>query len=156
MAKIAIVDDEKVLVNSLAIVFEDEGYEVETFYDGISFLAVAEEIQPDIILLDLRLPDTTGIDVLGRIAEKNLTSRTIMITAHGDIDTAIKAMKSGAYDFINKPFELDEMIMLVQKASEEIKLTGEVEHLRGGRILAGDGEHTLIGVSDAIESVIGR
>ncbi len=70
MAKIAIVDDEKVLVNSLAIVFEDEGYEVETFYDGISFLAVAEEIQPDIILLDLRLPDTTGIDVLGRIAEK--------------------------------------------------------------------------------------
>ncbi len=54
-----------------------------------------------------------------------------MITAHGDIDTAIKAMKSGAYDFINKPFELDEMIMLVQKASEEIKLTGEVEHLRG-------------------------
>lgn len=153
MTKIAIVDDEKVLVNSLSMVFEDEGYEVETYYEGLSFLAAVEDSDPDIILLDLRLPDISGIEILGRLAEKGSKAKTVMITAHGDINTAIKAMKSGAYDFINKPFELDEMIMLVEKASDEIKLTGEVEHLRK-KILVSDGEHDLIGTSDAIGDVI--
>lgn len=153
MAKIAIVDDEKVLVTSLAMAFEDEGYEVETFFEGAAFLAAVEDSQPDIILLDLRLPDISGLEILDRISDKNLPAKTIMITAHGDIDTAIKAMKSGAYDFINKPFELDEMILLVQKASEEIKLEGEVEHLRE-KILISDGDHDLIGSSEAIDGVI--
>jgi len=153
VAKIAIVDDEKVLVTSLAMAFDDEGYEVETFYDGSSFLAAVEDSQPDIVLLDLRLPDISGLEILGRMSSKNLTAKTIMITAHGDIDTAIKAMKSGAYDFINKPFELDEMILLVQKASDELKLEGEVEHLRE-KILISDGDHDLIGSSAAIDGVI--
>jgi two-component system response regulator AtoC len=76
-----------------------------------------------------------------------------MITAHGDIDTAIKAMKSGAYDFINKPFELDEMILLVQKANNEIKLSGEVEHLRE-RLFIGSQDHNIIGSSPAISKVV--
>ena len=153
LTKIAIVDDEKVLVTSLAMAFEDEGYEVESFFDGTSFLAAVESSQPDIVLLDLRLPDISGIEILERLSAGNLPVKTIMITAHGDIDTAIRAMKSGAYDFINKPFELDEMILLVAKASEELKLEGEVAHLRE-KILVSDGDHDLIGTSEAIEGVI--
>lgn len=155
MAKIAIVDDEKVLVSSLAMAFKDEGYEVETYHEGTAFLAAVGDSQPDIVLLDLRLPDISGLEILGRISDKNLPAKTIMITAHGDIDTAIKAMKAGAYDFINKPFELDEMILLVQKASEEIKLEGEVEHLRE-KILVSNGDHDLIGSSEAIGGVLSQ
>jgi len=154
VAKIAIVDDEKVLVNSLAIVFEEEGYDVRPFYDGTSFLSVIEkDYDPDIIILDLRLPDMSGIEILRELQTKNVSAKTIMVTAHGDIDTAIKAMKKGAYDFINKPFELDEMILLVQKASNEIKLSGEIEHLRS-KILIEGGEHNFIATSASMKNVV--
>lgn len=130
MAYIAIVDDEKILVNSLSIAFKDEGHHVCEFYNGIDFLQSLDTNIPEIVLLDLRLPDVSGLEILEKLKKRNIGLKCIMITAHGDINSAIKAMKAGAYDFVNKPFELDEIMMLVDKASNDIRVKDEIAHLR--------------------------
>ena len=130
MPEIAIVDDEKILVDSLAIALKTKGYLIRPFYEGAPFLDYIQSHEPDLVFLDLRLPDIHGLEVLGKIKEVNEAIITIIITAHGDMESAIKALKSGAADFINKPFDLDEIILLIGKLLHEKKLRTEVEHRR--------------------------
>lgn len=130
MAEVAIVDDEKLLVNSLKIELSHAGYSVSQFYDAGSFLAYIQSNEPDVVLLDLQLPDINGLEVLQTIMQAGRYIPTIIITAHGNIESAIQAMKAGAFDYINKPFELDEISILIKKALDETKLVKEVEHRR--------------------------
>ncbi len=151
MAQIAIIDDEKVLVNSLEIAFKDK-FDVRCFYNGKDFIASIGEIAPDVILLDIRLPDYNGIDILKKIKKSLPDTNVIMITAHGDINTAIESMKNGAFDFINKPFDLNEMIISVNKAIDDLKLKNEISHLRSKAVY--DTGTSIIGESKAIKDLL--
>ena len=130
MAEIAVVDDERVLVDSLALELADRGHQVRPFYRAGEFLDYIASHEPDVILLDLRLPDLHGLEVLGRIKKTHRLVPTIIITAHGDLDSAIQAMRGGAFDYVNKPFDLDEIDIVIDKALKELKLVREVEHHR--------------------------
>ncbi|WP_303701579.1 sigma-54 dependent transcriptional regulator [Flexistipes sinusarabici] len=149
MANIMIVDDEVVLVNSLKFALEDDEHKVVTFYNGDSAMHYLINHEPDLILLDLRLPDMHGLDILRQIKGMNSNLPTIVITAHGDITSAINAMKLGAFDFILKPFELEEITMLVDKSQTEAKLYNEVELLRSKRFQ----QETIVGESKEIFEV---
>ncbi|KAA0258144.1 sigma-54-dependent Fis family transcriptional regulator [Deferribacter autotrophicus] len=149
MKSIAIVDDEKLLVNTLKDLFEDEGYIVHTFERGKDFLSRVDDLDIDILLLDLKLPDCFGIDLLKYIKTQNIDIVTIVITAHGDVSSAINAIKLGAYDFVSKPFDLDEMLMLINRAIDEQKLKNEVSVLRE-RIYGHPDDVRIIGESEPI------
>lgn len=130
MAEIAIVDDEKVLVNSLRIGLKKRGHTVKPFYEAHPFLSYLSTSEPDIIFLDLRLPDLNGLEVLRQIKRMNKAIPTVIITAHGDVQSAVQAMKTGAFDYINKPFDMEEIELIIQKALDEVQLVKEVEHHR--------------------------
>ncbi len=153
MTEIAIVDDEKVLVSSLKIALTRKGFVVRDYYEGAPFLEYLKTHSPDIVFLDLRLPDAFGLDLLDRIVETDPSIITIVITAHGNMDSAIRALKSGAYDYLNKPFDLDEINILIEKALEDKRLKGEVEHRRQ-RDYQGERLENLIGESPALRDIL--
>jgi len=130
MVEIAILDDEKILVNSLELEMKAMGHRVKTFYEATSFLEYIKESEPDLVFLDLQLPDIHGMEVLHTIQQTLRSTLTIIMTAHGDMDSAIQALKGGAYDYLNKPFDLDEIGIIIDRALNENKLVREVEHHR--------------------------
>ena len=130
MAEIAIVDDEKVLVNSLRVGLRKKGHAVRPFYDAESFLEFFRIGEPDIVFLDLKLPDLNGLDVLREIRRTGKQAQVVIITAHGDIRSAVRCMRAGAYDYINKPFELEEIEILIEKVLNGSRLIKEIEHHR--------------------------
>ena len=130
MTKILIVDDNKNMQIILKNILSDEGYQITTFGNGKSALKEIEKNIPDLILLDIRLPEMNGIEILQRVKKIKEDLLIIMITAYGDIKTAVKAMKLGAYDYITKPFVNEDLILTVKKALETQELRGEVESLR--------------------------
>lgn len=152
MVEIAIVDDERVLVNSLRIGLSKKGYRVSPFYDGRSFLQYLRSSEPDVVFLDLRLPDLDGLEVLAEITRGNKDIPTIIITAHGDVRSAVQSMKMGAFDYINKPFEIDEIELLVRRAVEEVRRLEEIEHHRRRSYLRVSLEN-IIGESPAIAAL---
>ena len=105
-AKILVVDDEHLIRWTLEQHLGHEGYEVYTAEDGEKALQMVADLTPNLVLLDNQLPGIQGIEVLGRIKEIDKDIIVIMITAHGLLETAVKAMKLGAYDYISKPFNL--------------------------------------------------
>ena len=130
MAHILIIDDEKVLAESLCMLFRDEGHHACFALDGHSGVANAMANSPDIIILDLRLPDISGLEVLKQLKLALNETMIIMMTAHGDTSTVVDAVKNGAFHYLNKPFELDEITLLVNKALEQQQLKEEVTFLR--------------------------
>lgn len=124
--KILIIDDEKLLRWSLNQNLSKSGYTVVESDTGESGLKAIVDEQPDIILLDIHLPDISGIDVLEKIKAMNPHLLVIMITAYGDIQTAVKTIKLGAYDFVEKPFNMDKLKILIDKATETVSLRNEV------------------------------
>lgn len=153
MIEIAIIDDEKILVNSFRLSLEHWGYKVSTFLEAAPFLEYIKSNQPDVVFLDIQLPDINGMDVLKEITSTIHSMPTIMITAHGNMKSAIEAMKLGAFDYINKPFDLDEISLLIKKALEEVKLVREVEHHRE-RAYKGTSLNNIIGSSQILEELI--
>ncbi len=130
MTEIAILDDEKIVLKSLKSGLQRSGYTVRTFSRVKTFAAYLKNNDPDVVFLDLVLPDGYGLDVLQTIIGKDYQIPTIIITAHGDVHSAVSAMKMGAFDYISKPFDLDVIEILVAKACKERKLIREVEHHR--------------------------
>ena len=114
-ATILIIDDEKLLRWSLQQNFLKEGYEVISTEKGMEGLEVFKEERPDIVLLDIHLPDVSGLNLIEGFKEIDRDAIVIMITAYGDVQTAVKAIKSGAYDFIEKPFNLDKLNIVVKR-----------------------------------------
>lgn len=128
--RILIIDDEKVLRRSLAMDFKDEGFNVRTAESGESGVALAAEFKPRVVLLDLRLPDMDGIEVLETLRRQNEEVVVIMMTAYGDTQTTVDAIKRGAVNFINKPFELTDIKQLVNQAIHNLKRNREFEYLK--------------------------
>lgn len=129
-SRILVVDDEKMIRWSLGQALESAGYVVDQAADGAEALeALGREI-PDLVLLDFKLPDRSGIEILRSIKKSTPRLPVVMITAHASVGGAVEAMKEGAYDYISKPFEVEEMIQTVKRAMETGKLREEVARQR--------------------------
>lgn len=128
--RILVVDDERFITWSLKQHLEKEGYEVFVAESGEEGLEIFKTELPDIILLDIHLPGISGLDILETVKKINKEVIVIIITAHGDIETAVSAIKLGAYDFLEKPFDLNRISVLIKKALETLNLKREVTYLR--------------------------
>ena len=147
-----IVDDDEVMRDTLSDVLKKKGYEVSVASSGNEALSAIRKNIVDLIVLDMRLPDLDGIEVLKRVKEFDTEILVIMMTAYSDVQTAVSAMKSGAYHYINKPFELEELTLLIEKGLETKSLINEVRRLR--RQQKGDYQDIHIqGTSPQIQSV---
>ncbi len=120
--KALVVDDEKNISEILSIVLSEFGFNVKTANSFYEFERLSEEQSFDLALVDLRLPDGNGIDILKEIKEKNPNTEVIIITAFATPDTAVKAMKLGAYDYIQKPFSIPELKLLIRNVKNKIEL----------------------------------
>ncbi len=114
--RVLIVDDEELIRKSLSSVFDDRGYAIESAADGKHALDHFARWSPHVVVLDMRLPDFDGVDLLRELRKRDSSAQIIMITAHGDISHAVQAMKLGAFDFLRKPYELEEILHAVEQA----------------------------------------
>ncbi|MBF0518960.1 MAG: sigma-54-dependent Fis family transcriptional regulator [Nitrospirae bacterium] len=128
--KILIVEDEKSMNEILRMLLEGEGYEVVSAYDGREGLEAVKKDIFDIVLTDIKMPVQTGFEVLREVKEQSPETIVIMITAFGTTEDAIEAMKAGAYDYVNKPFKIDEIRLIIKKALEKRHLSREVKNLK--------------------------
>ncbi len=111
-----IVDDESSLRDFLSIVFEDDGWRAETAASLAEGRAILQKDEPDLVLCDLMLPDGSGLELLREIKAQNPSIAVIMITAHTSTKSAVEALKAGAFDYIAKPFDIEELKIIVRKA----------------------------------------
>ncbi len=130
MEKILIVDDEKDIQWMLFNFLREEKYEPITAINAEEAFKAVKKVSPDLMLLDLKLPDMDGVEVLNRVKEINKNLPVIIITAYGDIGSAVRAMKSGAVDYITKPFDNDDLIQLIKKTLQVKYLSKGFENLR--------------------------
>jgi two-component system response regulator AtoC len=130
VAQILLVDDEPDILEILKDNLESADFRIMTAQDGLAALDVFEEHHPDLVVLDIKMPGLSGIEVLKRIRTKHPNQLVVMITAFGTVEQAVEAMKAGAYDFITKPLDPDHVRMVVDKALEKRRLTDEVQYLR--------------------------
>lgn len=128
--KIVVIEDEKNLREILKMLLEEEGYEVYCARDGNEGLELLSRDIFDLIITDIKMPGVDGFTVLRKAQDISPGTPVIMITAFGTTESAIEAMKLGAYDYVHKPFKIDEIRLVVRKALEKRKLTGEVSVLR--------------------------
>jgi DNA-binding NtrC family response regulator len=152
--KILVIDDEPILRDSLRVALETSGDDVLTARTGEEGLDLFQRESPDLVLLDHWLPGMTGDEVLRTIKEMNPDIPVIVMTAQGSIELAVNAMKMGAFDFLIKPFELDQIEALVKRGLERVRLKKEVEWLRAQyqeRFRSGG----IVGVSQKMKEVLG-
>jgi DNA-binding NtrC family response regulator len=127
---ILLVDDQDTIRFFLEKTLKQEGYEAVTARTGAEAIEKARAVVPDLVLLDLKLPDMDGLEVLRKIKEIFPEIGVVMITAFGDIETAVNAMKNGAYDFVSKPINLEQLLMVIKKGLESERLNREVLQLK--------------------------
>lgn len=130
MGKILIVDDEKMIRIVLSKVLSKAGYEIFEAENGKEALEKYEQYKPDLVLLDFQLPGMNGLEVLEELKEDNESLIVIMLTAYGNIKNAVHAMKLGAYDYLAKPFDNEEIVLVIQKAFQTMNLGKEVKFLK--------------------------
>ena len=146
--RILVVDDEHLIRWSLEQALLKQGYDVVTAASGEDALKQVQEETPELVLLDIQLPGMDGLEVLGKVKAIDEEILVIMVTALGVLETAVKAMRMGAYDYINKPFNLDELSIIIKKALETRELRKEVAQLRSAQTskygisnIVGDSRH---------------
>src|SRR6185437_11204376 len=125
-----VVDDEENLRLVTRTILKREGYEVEVASTGEEALGRVEAFGPDVILTDVRMPRMGGLDLLATLKAKGIESTVIVMSAYGNVDLAIEAMKAGAYDYVSKPFKPDEIVLVLRKAEERETLRRENRALR--------------------------
>lgn len=153
MSNILIIDDEEFLCNKLKDSLSEEGYNVNTANAGEEGVLLAKRDNPDLILLDLRLPDVDGIETLEKINALDHVPVTILMSGQGSVDTAVSAIKKGAYDFIEKPFSIDKLKVIIRNALDTAGLKKSLDtRLRSEKKQYGF--HSLIGESAAITNII--
>jgi two-component system response regulator AtoC len=150
--KILIVDDERLIRQSLVKRLGEEGYEVISADNGKAAISLVEEDAPELVVLDLKLPDLNGIEVLKRLREIDNNLTVLIITAYGSIDTAIAAIRSGAYDYLTKPFDLETILLSVRQALEASNLKREVAYFRRQTNVR-FGLHRMVGESPVMGEV---
>jgi two-component system response regulator FixJ len=117
---IHIVDDEDAIRRSTSFLLKTSGYAVETWPSGVAFLKEVRHAEPGCILLDVRMPEMDGLEVQQRLAESGVTMPVIILTGHGDISIAVRAMKAGAVDFLEKPFEKTVLLGSIEAAFNRV------------------------------------
>ncbi len=128
--KILIVDDEKKICNILTQILSDEGYTVRAVGNGEEAIKVVDSFDSELILMDQNMPGMNGIEAMTHIKEKHPDMSIIILTAYGSIPLAVEAIKKGAYDYISKPFDNEELLIIIRRALEHSRLTEEISHLK--------------------------
>ena len=153
--KLLIVDDEENIRLILESVFSNAGYQVETATNGLQAMERTKYFHPEIVLLDKNMPQMNGLDTLQRIKKHYPNIVIIMMTAYGDVGSAVEAMKMGAYDYVEKPFDNDKMLLLLKRAGEHFQLQTEVLNLRRA-VGKNFSFKNIIGNSSALDKVLKR
>lgn len=149
MSKILVIDDEKSIRNALLEILEYEKFEVELAENGQDGLGKFAADSFDVVLCDIKMPEMDGMEVLEKIFESGKDVQVIMITGHGNVETAVEAIKKGAYDFIEKPLDLNRLLITVRNALDKGSLATENKVLKRKVSKAYD----MVGDSPAIEKV---
>ncbi len=153
--KILIIDDERSIRNSLKEILADEGYDVDVAENGAQGCAMVDKEKYSVIFCDIKMPEMDGMEVLDRLAQMGVDSAVIMISGHGDIDTAVECIKKGAFDFIQKPLDLNRILITIKNATEKVSLVKETRILKKkvyGQEMVGESP-ALIHVKDMIDKV---
>src|ERR1700755_1648305 len=130
MRRVLVVDDEENIRLVLRTLLRKHGYEVEVADSGESALALVDTFGPDVILTDVKMPKMGGLDLLATLKAKGNDATVIVMSAYGNVDMAIEAMKAGAYDYVQKPFKAEEVLLTLRKAEEREALRRENRALR--------------------------
>lgn len=149
--KILIADDEPRIRRIIALLLQEEGYNVLTVSNGIEAVAEATRFNPDLILMDQQMPGMDGIEALENIRKAHPGQIIILITAFGSISLAVDAVKKGAYDFIEKPFDNDALLLKVKRALEHSQLKGEIRQLK---TQLGETERPIIGSNGGLRIIM--
>lgn len=128
--KILVVDDEKFIRNSLKEILSDEGYEVDVAEDGLAAVDLLGKDHYDVVFCDIKMPGKDGEEVLDYVREEGIDSAMVMISGHGDIETAVECIKKGAFDFIQKPLDLNRILITVKNAAERTVLVKDNRTLK--------------------------
>lgn len=130
MAKILVIDDEKSIRNSMKEILTFEGHDIILAENGLEGLVAVKTEKPEVIFCDIKMPKMEGIEVLEKIKDINPALPVIMVSGHGTIDTAIEAIKKGAYDFIEKPLDLNRILITIKNATDKNQLIQETQTLK--------------------------
>lgn len=147
--KVLVIDDERSIRNTLKEILEFEGHEVSLAEDGKSGVEAALANSFDAIFCDIKMPNMDGLEVLDALADSSCESAVIMISGHGDIETAVKCTRKGAFDFLQKPLELNRILITLKNATDKTTLVKETTILRK-KI---QGKYDIVGESPAIKHV---
>ncbi|RMF93749.1 MAG: sigma-54-dependent Fis family transcriptional regulator, partial [Nitrospinota bacterium] len=128
--RILIIDDEERMLAMLEKVLTRRGYAVRTCSAGKEALRLLEEHPFDVVVTDLRMPDVNGMEILRTVKNLSPDTMVVMMTAFGSVDSAVEAMKAGAYDYLSKPFKIEELLLILERALEKWRLHKEVTSLR--------------------------
>ena len=150
--KILIVDDEYQIRNILKHLLKDEGYTVRTADNGYKAIQLVSEFRPDLILMDQKMPGLNGIETMERIKEKYPDQVIIILTAHGAVSFAVDAIKKGAYDYLEKPFDNDKLLILIHRAIEHCRMSSEISRLKNS-VRSKYSFENIIGQSRAMNQV---
>lgn len=149
MSRILVIDDERAIRNTLKEVLEYEKHEVDLAEDGSTGLGMIAENSYDIVLCDIKMAKMDGIEVLTKIEEASPNIPVIMISGHGNIDTAVEAIKKGAYDFLEKPLDLNRLLITIRNALDKSTLISQTQVLKNKVSKM----YEIVGESDAIKRV---
>ncbi|HPS57232.1 MAG TPA: sigma-54 dependent transcriptional regulator [Spirochaetota bacterium] len=149
MAAILIVDDEPNIINSITHILQDEEHTVFSAANGEDAMTLLKKHNPDLVILDVWLPDLDGIDLLGSMKKIKPDTAAIMISGHGSIDIAVRSTRMGAFDFLEKPPSLDRLVTSVNNALEQVRLRRENLHLRKKAFIDDD----MIGESEQMNEI---
>lgn len=151
--QILIVDDEEKIRKVLTRLLEDEDYRVKSVENGQKAIAILHSYKPDVVLMDQNMPGLNGIDALKTIKEKNPNLTVIIITAHGEVSLAVDAIKKGAYDYLEKPFDNDKLLLLIKRAIDHQRLTVEISDLKR-KLTEQKSFESIIGTDEKMKKVI--
>ena len=130
LRNICIVDDEPSILNTLSSILEDEGYQVSLAKNGTEALKLIRAEPPELVILDIWMPEIDGLETLKQIRHQFPNLMVIMMSGHGSVETAVKATKLGAYDYLEKPLDLEKVTILVRNALHQRKVETEMVIMR--------------------------
>jgi DNA-binding NtrC family response regulator len=151
--QILIVDDEEKIRKVLTRLLQDEDYHVKSVENGQKAIAILHSYKADVVLMDQNMPGISGIDALVTIKEKNPFLTVIIITAHGEVSLAVDAIKKGAYDYLEKPFDNDKLLLLIKRAIDHQRLTVEISDLKR-KLSEQKSFESIIGTDEKMKKVI--
>ena len=128
--KILIIDDERSIRNSLKEILADEGYDVDVAENGVIGCTMADKEKYSVIFCDIKMPEMDGTEVLDKLTEMGIDSAVVMISGHADITTAVECIKKGAFDFIEKPLDLNRILITIKNATDKVSLVKETRILK--------------------------